>query len=319
MTMRGRPRRPGRQPTADATASGTVRRGSLQQEAELRQAVRQDQLTVHYQPIVDLRLATIVGTEALARWEHPHRGLVMPGEFIPLAEECGLIWEVGVQVLRQACRDAASWAASGRPITCTVNAAGSQLVPAFVEVVREALAIAGLAPGLLAIEITETTLDEEADLAVLHALRALGVRIALDDFGVGYSSLSRLRDLPVDIVKIDGSFARGLERSEADRQLATGLLAMTAALGKYTIFEGIETPGALATLTHMQVDAVQGFVFSRARPREDFAELLRRGLGALLAGSSVVIREIVDPQALFEPGRAAPPGGAEPGRSPSSG
>lgn len=254
---------------------------------------------MHYQPIVDLRLGTIVGAETLARWEHPLRGLVMPGDFIPLAEECGLIWEIGAQVLRRACRDAAMWAAEGHPAFCTVNASGSQLIAPFVDVVDDALSAAGLAPELLAIEITETTLDEDADLSVLNALRSLGVRVALDDFGVGYSSLSRLRDLPVDIVKIDGSFARQLELSETDRQFTAGMLSMTAALSKYTIFEGIETPATLAILTHMPVDAVQGFVFSRPRPPTDFEDVLRRGAGSLLSRSTTVVREIFDPLSLF--------------------
>ena len=240
-------------------------------EMDLRAAVERGQLFVEYQPTFDMRDLTMTGVEALVRWRHPERGVVAPGEFIPVAEECGLIGEIGRFVLQEACRQAAAWAAGGRVVPLSVNVSGRQLESdALVGEVEEALLDSGLDPGLLTLELTETVLmhDAEATSRRLHELKRLGVRIAIDDFGTGYSSLAYLRQFPVDALKIDRSFISEVARSPEARALIHTLVQLGRAIGLRTLAEGVEDEAQLAQLQREQCDHGQGFYYSRPLPAE---------------------------------------------------
>jgi len=254
--------------------------GRVALEADLRRALAAREIAVHYQPQVDLATGAPVGMEALARWEHPTRGLVLPGDFVPLAEETGLIAELGDQVLETACRDAARWARShARPLVVSVNLSASQFAGRELATrVATVLDDAGLDPALLCLEITETAVmrDVQAARRALDALKTLGVRIAIDDFGTGYSSLSYLTRFPVDVLKIDRLFVQGLERAE-EAALVGAIIAMGHALGVTIVAEGIETDAQRDELSWLTCDVGQGFRFGRAQEREAIASLLRSG------------------------------------------
>ncbi len=236
----------------------------LHAEGALRSAVRHHQLLLHYQPVLSVAGRHIVGAEALLRWQHPQRGLVGPMEVVPLAEEMGLIHEIGRWALRQAVTDAVGWQgrARRRP-SVSVNVSGLQLRGDFAPVVESALGDAALDPARLVLEITESSALEDVDITELTRLRTLGVRIALDDFGTGYSSLGRLHELPVDVLKIDRSFVARLGQSADDDRLVRAIVDVARSLDLTTVAEGVERPGQLAALEALGCDAVQGFLLGK--------------------------------------------------------
>ncbi len=256
-------------------------RGRLALVADLRAAIDADQVVVRYQPLVDLRTEEVVAVEALARWEHPERGLVTPDAFIPLAEETGLIVPLGHAVLVQACREVAGWNdALGleRPLTVSVNLSPRQLLdPALIDDVAAALAATGLPAERLVLEVTESAVMHDLATAVerLAALRALGVRVAMDDFGTGHSSLSHLRALPLDWVKVARPFVQQLEVSDADRALVRGIVEFAHGFGLALVAEGVETPDQHARLRGMGGDLGQGFLYDRPLDPAALAERLR--------------------------------------------
>jgi diguanylate cyclase (GGDEF)-like protein len=259
--------------------AGLVQR--LELTADLRRAVEQDEFIVHYQPIVELEDARVVGVEALARWQHPHRGLVSPAEFIPLAEETGLILAIGRAVLEQACAQAGRWQQrpSGRPLTVNVNLSVRQLQdPGIVDQVAGVLAAAGLPPRALTLEITESALAEDQEAAVerLWALKHLGVHLAVDDFGTGYSSLSRLRRFPIDSLKIPKPFIDGIVRGPEDSALARAIIDLAGTLQLPVVAEGIEQREQWSELRRLGCQLGQGFYFATPLNADQTTELLHR-------------------------------------------
>ena len=259
----------------------------LATEHALRLALRRDELRLHYQPCVDLETGHINGVEALVRWEHPERGLVPPGDFIPVAEETGLIVPMGEWVLREACRQLASWRRSGivgPDIGMAVNVSARQLShPALPQTVADALTDSGLDPTALCLEITESAVVQDTDVALrsLNAIKDLGVVIALDDFGVGFSSLSQIREMPpVDLIKLDRSFTAGLGRNDSDAAVVTAVLSLANSLGLTAIAEGVETEDQLGRLRLLGWEVGQGFYFARPQAPADIE-------GVLLAGTTL--------------------------------
>jgi diguanylate cyclase (GGDEF)-like protein len=235
-------------------------------EMDLAEALEHDELALLYQPTFDLRSEDVIGVEALIRWHHPIRGVLAPDQFIPIAEESGLIVPIGRWVLQKACRQAATWRRRGHAVGMAVNVAARQLEEdALVDEVRDALQASGLQPAALTLEVTETTLmrDPEATAGRLHALKRLGVRIAIDDFGTGYSSLAYLRQFPADAVKIDRSFISDIAATEQSTALIHTLVQLGKTLHIETLAEGIEDQVQLRTLQREQCDQGQGFLFSR--------------------------------------------------------
>ncbi len=255
----------------------------LDLENDLRAALERGELRVHYQPIVALDRDSIVGFEALVRWQHPTRGLVPPLSFIPMAEETGLIVPLGRWVLETACRQAARWhrssavVASGTPPFVSVNLSARQFVQAdLVEDVEAILLASGLPASALELEITESVLmdQSEAGIRALSRLRDVGVRLVLDDFGTGYSSLSYLKHLPLDTIKIDRSFVAGIHET-ADRSIVEAVIALAHGLGIGVVAEGIETDRQAERLRELGCDLGQGYLFSPPVPAEQTAGLLR--------------------------------------------
>lgn len=243
-------------------------------ELDLRAAIKLDQFELHYQPLVDVASGQVSGVEALVRWRHPERGLVGPDEFIPLAEETGLIVPLGAWVLQQACSDTAAWP---HTIKVAVNVSAAQFKdPGLVTAVLSALTASGLDPRRLELEITETALlsDASATVAVLHALRAKGVRIAMDDFGTGYSSLGYLRSFPFDKIKIDRSFVREIETSADCKAIVRAVTSLGLNLGIATTAEGVETAAQFEQVRAEGCDQAQGYLFSRPVPAGDITALL---------------------------------------------
>jgi diguanylate cyclase (GGDEF)-like protein/PAS domain S-box-containing protein len=269
--------------------------GQLRLKAELLRAVEQGEFTVHYQPTVELATGRMAGVEALVRWQHPERGLVPPLEFIPLAEQTGLIVPIGRMVLREACRQVRAWHAEhpdGARMTVSVNLSARELEePGLVDSVREALQETGLDPAYLVLEITESLLlvDLPATKRTLLQLRGLGVRLAVDDFGTGYSSLAYLETLPLDILKIDKSFVDriGDEPLEpvGDDPAGRGPVMVSAisqlghALHLQLVAEGIEQPQQVSTLRGLECQYGQGYLFAKPLPAEALGELLAEGAG----------------------------------------
>jgi len=252
----------------------------LELETDLRDAIGTDQLFLVYQPTVDLQTEAITGVEALLRWQHPTRGLVMPDVFIPLAEETGLIVAIGRQVLTQACAQVAAWQHPDQPLNVAVNVSGRQLDSHhdLVSDVRRALDLSGLPAAHLTLEITETMLMRDADRSAqqLRDLKQLGVRIAIDDFGTGYCSLAYLQQFPVDSLKIDRSFITGLTDSPDANALIHTLVQLGKRLGIETYAEGIELRSQLQHLKQEQCDSGQGYLFARPLPPSGIEELLGR-------------------------------------------
>jgi diguanylate cyclase (GGDEF)-like protein/PAS domain S-box-containing protein len=247
---------------------------------DLRRALEREEFAVHYQPKLSLATGQIVGFEALVRWEHPERGHMLPGQFVPLAEETGLIVPIGRWVLREACRQAKVWQRrfpSDPPLVVCANLSARQLRdPALYQTVAHVLEEAELDPSSLELEITESTAMEDAPTtaAVLEELKALGVRVTIDDFGRGYSSLSYLGRFPVDYVKVDRSFVGKLEEETGARVLIKGMIDLAHALGLEVIAEGVETAGQLTRLREMKCDQAQGHFFSEPLPGEAAGTLL---------------------------------------------
>jgi diguanylate cyclase (GGDEF)-like protein/PAS domain S-box-containing protein len=263
---------------AEMDARAQVRRKI---ELDLRDAIQNEQLQPHYQPLVDLSTGRITGFEALVRWPHPERGMISPGEFIPVAEETGLINPLGGLMLRRACMDAALWPDDVR---VAVNLSPLQFRTGnLLALVMDALKHSGLPARRLELEITETLLLEKSSqvLATLHALRALGVRISMDDFGTGYSSLSYLRSFPFDKIKIDQSFVRDLGSNREAQAIVRSIISLGMGLGVTITAEGVETEAELSCLRTEGCHEGQGFLFSRARPNAEIVGLLRAQRGGV--------------------------------------
>jgi diguanylate cyclase (GGDEF)-like protein/PAS domain S-box-containing protein len=256
----------------------------LSVENDLRRGIVEGQLRLYYQPIVHIDTGAIAGFEALVRWQHPVRGLLGPVEFIPTAEQTGLIVPLGRFVLAEACLQAASWAdmhVTGEQLRISVNVSAKQLAqPGWSDEVAQALAESGLAPRQLVLEITESVLMEDTDNTAirLEELRRLGVRIAIDDFGTGYSSLGYLRRLPVDILKIDKSFIDGVAEGPHESALARAVVKLASTLRLEAVAEGITNRKQLLQLRRLRCPYGQGFYFARPQPTDAIPELLARGV-----------------------------------------
>jgi len=257
-------------------------KGRLKMETELRRALDRGELRLHYQPQVDLRTARIVGLEALVRWEHPERGLVPPGSFIPIAEETGLILPIGRWVLETACRQASIWRADaeiGLDLVMAVNLSPRQFRhPRLVQDVGQVLAESGLDASGLEVEITEGTAMGDADATVktLEHLKSIGIRLAIDDFGTGYSSLGYLKRFPIDVLKVDRSFVAGLPQNRGDAAIVRAVVGLSRALGLKAVAEGVETPEQLTELRGLGCDQGQGYLFGRPSATEVADVMLRR-------------------------------------------
>lgn len=263
-------------------------------ETELRRALERGELELHYQPKIDLATGLTSGAEALIRWHHPIRGLIPPGQFIPIAEDCRLILPIGEWVLGEACRQARRWAAEGVWFgTMAVNVSAVQFRE--LDFARRAFAIlskAGMDPKLLELELTESVLmtGSDATASTLQALRRKGVQVALDDFGTGYSSLSYLQKFPVDCLKIDQSFIRQISMVGAQSTLVTAIINMAHTLGLRVVAEGVETGEELQFLKDRGCDEGQGFYISRPLTASAFAERLKEQDGAMAASGSSPVR-----------------------------
>jgi diguanylate cyclase (GGDEF)-like protein len=251
-------------------------------EGELRHAIDRQQLILNYQPKIDLVTGDIIGMEALVRWNHPERGIVPPTQFIPIAEECGLIVPIGRWVLWEACRQVRAWQAAGLPtIYLAVNISAVELrAPEFVAGVRTILTESGLEPRLLELELTETflMLDARSTAEVLRELKETGVQLALDDFGTGYSSLSYLKRFPPDTLKIDRSFVRNITSDADDASIVTAVIGLGRNLHMRVVAEGVETREQLEFLRQHNCPVGQGFYFSKPLSADKFGQLLRVGI-----------------------------------------
>lgn len=249
-------------------------------ELDLRQALERGEFVLYYQPIVDLRGGRLLAVEALLRWQHPQHGMLGPDRFIAVAEQCGLIVEIGQWVLDEACRQAMLWQLAGLPrFVVSVNLSAVQFRRGSLEVmVREALERYGLSPGCLELELTESILlsDSEALGAVLARLKALGVRLSIDDFGTGYSNLAYLQRFCVDKLKIDQSFVRDLPKSPQDRAIVAAIVQMAHSLGLQTTAEGIEDEGSRRLLAELGCDQGQGYLFAQPMPATELAVFAKR-------------------------------------------
>jgi diguanylate cyclase (GGDEF)-like protein/PAS domain S-box-containing protein len=254
----------------------------MESKADLQGALERGELRVAYQPIVDMETGRITGAEALMRWDHPEKGAIAPSDFIPLAEENGLIVELGRWILETACRQTRMWQEqTGRPdLTISVNLSGRQIADAdLVSDVSRALASSGLDPACLTLEITETTLvrDVESTVAAFRALKTLGIRLAIDDFGTGYSSLSYLRQFPIDTLKIDRSFVAALDDGADSNALVRSILDLSETLRLDTVAEGIETDEQRRALESLGATRGQGYLFARPMGPTEMAGLLADG------------------------------------------
>jgi diguanylate cyclase (GGDEF)-like protein/PAS domain S-box-containing protein len=280
-------------------------------EAELRLAVTEELLHVHYQPTYTLDTGKLVGVEALVRWNHPDRGQIPPDAFIPLAEQTGLIHQLGLFVLREACRQGRRWldATPGVPLSIAVNISGKQLQRiGFTDEVREVLAESGLPPSALVLEMTESVLmhDTESSSQTLRELKEMGIRIAIDDFGTGYSSLSYLHRFPVDILKIDRSFVERLSGVNAEESLVQSIVQLAQTLQLETIAEGIEDQGQLLTLRRLGCQVAQGYHFGRPGPPDVVGQLLvEAGVSAAAAALPQPREAAADQSETIRPVRAA--------------
>ncbi|MEW6154996.1 MAG: EAL domain-containing protein [Actinomycetota bacterium] len=246
-------------------------------DTALRRALRQSELYVLYQPIVSLGSGRIAGAEALVRWDHPERGALAPAEFIPLAEETGLVVPLGMFVLDEACAAVSRWGGPDRSVYVSVNVSARQLsVPGFAAMVAETVARHRVDPAQLVLEVTEGVFMDDTDffVGVLGDVKAGGVRVALDDFGTGYSSLSYLRRFPLDVLKVDGSFIQEVVESPKDSAIISAVVGMARALGVPTVVEGVETDAQLAHLRAIGCEYIQGFHVSHPIPADQLAELI---------------------------------------------
>jgi EAL domain-containing protein (putative c-di-GMP-specific phosphodiesterase class I) len=241
---------------------------------DLRSAIRNNELIPYFQPKIDALRSRVTGCEALVRWRHPKHGFLSPAQFVPFAEENGLVRIMDYYILEQACRSAKRWQQEhGYQIPVAVNLSGVHFRDRkIVEVVSATLAREQLAPELLDIELTEAVFigDPGIAMATLNELKALGLSISLDDFGIGYSSLHYLRTLPVDVVKLDKSFIQNVTISHQDRQLTRGIISLASELGFEVVAEGVETEEQQEALIELNCPAMQGYYFCRPCPEEEF-------------------------------------------------
>jgi EAL domain-containing protein (putative c-di-GMP-specific phosphodiesterase class I) len=256
----------------------------LETESALRRAVDCDEIVAYFQPVIDLATGIPVAVEALARWIHPTRGLLLPAEFIPLAEESGLVVPLGASVLVRACQEVADWRRAYPELATlevAVNLSARQLLhPSLVETVRQALTRSGLPANALCLEITETVLLDDADLAatLLTNLKSLGVRIALDDFGTGFSSLTHLKRLPVDEWKIDQSFVKDLGTNRDDGAIVSGVIEFASAFSMITVGEGVETIAHARELRRLGCARAQGHFWTPPLAADDAVAFIRSAM-----------------------------------------
>lgn len=257
-------------------------------EASLHLALERNEFVLHYQPKIDLHSGTIVGVEALIRWEHPQRGLLLPGDFVSIAEDCGLILPIGRWVLREACRQAVAWMKSGLPaVIVAVNTSALEFRSEnFLKNVRATLKTTGLDPHLLEIELTESILmrDVESTNSVLHSLSDMGIRLSIDDFGTGYSSLKYLQRFPINTLKIDKCFVNQLNANPDDATIVQAVISLGKSLHQRVIAEGVETQEQYEFLLAKNCDEGQGYYFGFPLAPESLATLLKTG-GSLIPAS----------------------------------
>lgn len=267
----------------------------LQMEAELHRALEREEFTLYYQPQLSLRSGMMVGVEALLQWRHPQRGIVAPGEFVPVLEDCGLMPAVGAWVLRSACMQAGAWQRQGLPaLRVGVNVSALQFrLGDLVALTTDAIRDSGMNPSLLELELTESLILENVDqtIAAMHRLKALGVALSLDDFGTGYSSLGYLRRYPVDRIKIDRSFIADMGTHAGSAALVRSILSMAANLGLRTIAEGVETFEQFNYLRKQRCDEMQGFLFSPAVTPDEIARMAARGSGLVTLSGAGAARQ----------------------------
>jgi EAL domain-containing protein (putative c-di-GMP-specific phosphodiesterase class I) len=249
-------------------------------EQDLRRAVEREEFEAHYQPIVELHNGEIVGVEALARWRHPERGLVEAAEFIETAEETGLIRPIGRRVIEEACRQAKEWRQrypQNAPML-SVNLSANQFVQQ-PDLIPKVLDETGLEPSALLVEITERAVMDDAEFALveLKELKDLGVSLAIDDFGMGYSCLYHLKHMPIDFLKIDRAFVVGLGDDQGDEAIMSGTVSLAHALGVIAVAEGVETADQQEILRELECDLAQGYHFANPLPREAMEKLLADG------------------------------------------
>jgi len=265
-----------------APGMNTAPEHKVQLESDLHSALALNQFELHYQPKVDTASGAVRSAEALIRWRHPERGLILPADFIPLAEECGLIGAIGEWVVREACRQARAWQVDGlASLRVAVNVAASQVRQgALVDVVRRALEDAGLEPLFLEIELTESAMmsDPEESVAVLEQLSAMGVLVSVDDFGTGYSSMTYLRRFPINKLKIDRVFISEITTRPEDASIVRAIISLAHNLRLKVVAEGVETKAQLEFLKMVGCDEYQGYHFSRPLPVPGFESLIRRSL-----------------------------------------
>jgi len=277
--------------TAEAAAKGASLEGTelwkiasnerLALESKLRRALERGEFSLHYQPLVDLRSNRVFGCEALLRWNQPDLGMVGPAQFIPLAEETGLIVPIGEWVLRTACRQSKAWQDAGLPaVSMAVNISARQFREKnLLQVVTKILGETGLDPTQLEFEVTESMIMHDAQNAIadLQAFRDMGVKLSVDDFGTGYSSLSYLKRFPVDRLKIDQSFVRDITTDADDAAIAQAVITLAHTMNLRVIAEGVETLEQLAFLRRNQCDEIQGYLFGKPMPADEFGKLLESG------------------------------------------
>jgi EAL domain-containing protein (putative c-di-GMP-specific phosphodiesterase class I) len=251
----------------------------LEVEHDLHRAFENREFLLYFQPKVDTHSGRVAGAEALVRWRHPKRGLVPPGEFIPLAEECGLITALGEWTLREACMCFVQWRAEGVDLgSVSVNLSPRQFVDAnLLGVVQRILQQTGIDPACLELELTEgaMSVDIEKAIATLQALKGLGLKLSIDDFGTGYSSLTYLKRLPVDVVKIDRSFVKDLEDQAADSRIIEAIIGLADVLGFDVVAEGVETEKQVEILRTTRCDMLQGYLYSRPVTASQFVTFVK--------------------------------------------
>jgi len=300
---RAKRRGPGRYELFDAEMRAQVST-RLRTETELRQAIEEQQLCVHYQPIVGMASSRPVATEALVRWQHPHHGLIPPLDFIPIAEETGLIAELGRYVLARACEQGAAWQRRfGMPLKMFVNVSGLQITdPEFADEVAGIAKSSGMLPGTLGLEVTESVLIEEkgAAMSVLNRLNEHGLRLVLDDFGTGYSALSYLRSFPLAGVKIDRSFVDGLTGDRNDKAIIKAIVDMCRALELETVAEGVECEAQLTQLRELGCEYAQGYLLCRPMPAHDICDFLEHHFSTSAVEN---VRGAQSPVSPWKPGR----------------
>ncbi|HSM97606.1 MAG TPA: EAL domain-containing protein, partial [Gallionella sp.] len=260
-------------------AMGRAAAQTLRLISELQHAVGNGELLLHYQPKVDTASGRLLGMEALVRWMHPEHGMIFPAEFIPVAEETGMIVAIGRWVLREACRQNAAWQQAGlRPLRVAVNLSAIQFrSDSLLDEIELALAETTLPASSLELEITESMVmeDPERVIDLLDKMRGRGIHLSLDDFGTGHSSLAYLKRFPIDCVKIDRTFIKDMPGNTDDVAIARTIVAMAKSLGLATVAEGVETAGQFELLKAMGCDQVQGDFFSRPLPAGDFMDFYR--------------------------------------------